>query len=79
MNIKRLFGQSVSRCRHNLMISQEKLSEIAGLHRTYIGDIERGERNVSLINIVKIAIALKTTPSDLLSNIKPNELSENDF
>jgi len=50
--------------------SQEKFADVCGLHRTYIGSIERGERNVSLQNIVKIAQALKITPSELLSDIR---------
>lgn len=47
--------------------SQEELASKAGLHRTYISDIERGERNVSIENIEKIATALGVKPSDLLS------------
>lgn len=47
-------------------ISQEKLALLCDLHRTYISDIERCERNVSLININKIAIALGVEPYELL-------------
>jgi transcriptional regulator with XRE-family HTH domain len=47
--------------------SQERLAEIARLHRTYIGGIERGERNVSLVNIWRIADALGISPSVLFA------------
>ena len=53
------FGDRVRELRKARNLSQEKLAELADLHRTYIGDIERGERNVSLENIGKIAKALK--------------------
>jgi transcriptional regulator with XRE-family HTH domain len=62
-------GTNVRLCRKQRGISQEKLAELACLHRTYIGGIERGERNVSLINIVKIARALGVPPERLLQGI----------
>ncbi|MGB4775961.1 MAG: helix-turn-helix transcriptional regulator [Daejeonella sp.] len=64
------FGQTVRDERLKLGLSQEALSFECGLDRTYIGGIERGERNVSLVNIVKIANALKIHPSKLLKEIK---------
>ena len=51
-------------------LSQEALAEKADLHWTYIGGIERGERNVSLINIVRIARALDVTPARLMTGIQ---------
>ena len=63
-------GQAVRKKRLQLGLSQERLAEKAGLHWTYIGGIERGERNVSLLNIVKIARALGATPSRLLTGIQ---------
>jgi len=62
------FGQRVRNERIKLCLSQEELADKAGLHRTYIGMIERAEKNITLINIKKIANALKTAVSDLLDN-----------
>jgi len=66
---KNVLGKTIREMRLKLGLSQERLAELAGLHWTYIGGIERGERNVSLVNIVKIAKALRATPSLLLSRI----------
>ncbi len=58
-NIKQRFGLAIRQRRHELGISQEELSFRAGLHRTYISDIERGFRSPSLENIEKLAKALE--------------------
>jgi transcriptional regulator with XRE-family HTH domain len=57
-DIKTKFGAKVRRLRQAKDLSQEAFADICGLHRTYVGAIERGERNVSLENIEKIAKAL---------------------
>jgi transcriptional regulator with XRE-family HTH domain len=53
-------------------LSQEELGYDSGLHRTYIGGIERGERNPSLTNILRIAEALEVSPSELLAATERN-------
>lgn len=67
-DIKSRFGFAIKKRRQELGISQEELAHRAGLHRTYIGDIERGVRNLSLENIEKLAKALGVTTSDLFAN-----------
>lgn len=64
--ILKQFGDRVKKLRVKNNWSQEELAKKAGLHRTYIGSIERSERNVSLINIERIANALKVKISDLV-------------
>ena len=64
--IKRAFGERLRSIRHEIGLSQEALALACELDRTYIGGIERGERNVSLINIYKIAQALGITPKELM-------------
>ena len=64
--ILKKFGKKVREERLKQNLSQEKLAEKAGLHRTYIGMIERGEKNITLTNIVKIASALNLEAKDLL-------------
>jgi len=64
--ILKRFGGNIRRLRKGLGLSQEDLSDKSGLHRTYIGSIEKGGRNVSLINIERIAKALNVKISDLL-------------
>ncbi len=60
------FGQRVREERIKQKLSQEQLAELADVHRTYIGMIERAEKNITLQNIEKIANALKMKPEDLL-------------
>ncbi len=67
---KSKFGEKVRLFRQSIGLSQEELAERCDLHRTYIGSVERGERNVSLENIVKIARSLKITPEKLLQGIE---------
>ena len=64
------FGRRVHGLRRARGWSQEELAERAGLHRNYVGGVERGERNVSLVNIGKLAQALEVTPSELLTGVK---------
>lgn len=60
------FGQSVQQHRKALGLSQEQLADKAGVHRTYIGMIERAEKNITLCNMEKIAKALELDIKDLL-------------
>lgn len=62
------FGQTVQKLRKEQNLSQEKLAELADLHRTYIGMIERGEKNITLLNIYKISQALNITIKELFTN-----------
>lgn len=64
--ILNLFGENVRKYRRLLNISQEELAHRADLHRTYIGMIERAEKNITLVNIQKIANALEVKIDDLL-------------
>lgn len=66
-DIKKRFGLAVKQRRQKLGLSQEELSFRAGLHRTYISDIERGSRNVSLENIERLAKALEISVSALFA------------
>ena len=66
---KSLFGKALRTLREERGYSQEELAERAGLHRNYVGGIERGERNVALENIVKLARALSVKTSDLFDSL----------
>lgn len=61
----KVFGKRIQVLRKNRGLSQEELAFKAGFHRTYIGMIERGERNISLSNLVKLAKGLETDIKDL--------------
>jgi transcriptional regulator with XRE-family HTH domain len=65
------FGQRVRKWRTEKGLSQERLGELAGLHRTYIGHVERGEVNPSLHNIVRLAAALHVDPAVLVQGLLP--------
>lgn len=64
-NILIKFGHNVQLRRKALGVTQEKLAEMAGLHRTYIGMIERAEKNITLLNIEKLARALNVSINQL--------------
>jgi transcriptional regulator with XRE-family HTH domain len=61
-------ARNLRRLRAERGISQEALADLAGLHRTYIGSIERSERNISIDNIAKLAAAFGVAPSKLLED-----------
>ena len=64
------FGRTVRRLRESKGLSQEKLAELAGIHRTYIGDVERGTRNIALVNMTRIAKALGTSLSRIIAEME---------
>lgn len=68
--IRELFAKNVKELRLSMKLSQEELADKCGLHRTYISDIERGYRNVSIDNIGRIADGLGVKPYVLLEEKK---------
>ncbi len=67
MNIKLLVGKRVKELRNKLGISQEELADLAGLDRTYITSVECGKRNISIVNIEKLTIALNVTLAEFFT------------
>lgn len=65
-NARQIFADNLRQARKAQGLSQEDLAELAELHRTYIGSVERGERNISIDNMERLADALKTTIQSLL-------------
>lgn len=66
MNIREVLSSNMKKYRTLLNLSQEDLAFKCDLHRTYISDVERCQRNISIDNIERLAIALNTSPSSLL-------------
>ncbi|MEU5428241.1 helix-turn-helix transcriptional regulator [Streptomyces olivoreticuli] len=69
------FGSRVRARREELGKSQEALADDCGLHWTYVGQVERGRRNISLHNILKLAEALKIDPAELVRGLRAPEES----
>jgi transcriptional regulator with XRE-family HTH domain len=72
-DVLKRFGESLRAYRLESGLSQEKLAAKAGIDRTYVGGAERGERNVALVNIVRLADALGIRPAQLLEPFEPKE------
>ena len=70
IDIRIRFGRAIRRIREELGINQEEAAERCGLHRTYYSGVERGVRNVSLVNIEKISKGLKTPLMDLFESFR---------
>lgn len=68
-DLKRLFGTAIKKKRTEMGFSQEELADRAGLHRTYVSDVERGTRNISLESIEKLAGALENSISGLFERV----------
>lgn len=63
-------GQTISQLRQNLGLSQEELADRAGIHRTYVSQLERGIKSPTLAVLIKIARALDTKPSRLVRSVE---------
>ncbi|MFO0809046.1 MAG: helix-turn-helix transcriptional regulator [Gemmataceae bacterium] len=74
------FGRRLGEVRRKAGVSQERLADLAGLHRTYVSSVERGKRNISLLNIARLAVALQVSLGDLMpplpKSAKPQGLGE---
>ena len=67
---RRIFAENLRKARQAKELSQEGLAELSGLHRTYVGSVERAERNVSIDNMERLAAAVGSTLPSLLQETK---------
>lgn len=67
-NVQKEFGYRLRQIRQNMGLSQEELAHLCNLDRSYVGGVERGERNISLVNIHKIANALNISPREFFND-----------
>jgi len=65
-DLQRAVGRSLRRYREERGLSQEAFAEVVGVHRTYMGGLERGERNLTLKSVERIAAAIEVDPIDLM-------------
>ncbi|MGV8947881.1 MAG: helix-turn-helix domain-containing protein [Candidatus Paracaedibacter sp.] len=72
-SLRLLFAKNIRKARIEKELSQEAFADLCGLHRTYIGSVERGERNVSIDNIERIALSLSVSPAFLLQDAVSDE------
>ena len=64
------FGRRARAARHRRGWTLEQLGEVSGLHWTYLGQCERGRRNISLLNIIRMAEALEINPAEMVDDLK---------
>ncbi|MDD2725238.1 MAG: helix-turn-helix transcriptional regulator [Methylovulum sp.] len=67
-NARMIFARNLKEFRNRNRLSQEELADAAGLHRTYVGSVERGERNISIDNMERLASAMKINVKELLND-----------
>lgn len=75
-NLPKVIGERIRHFRKEKGLSQEELADKANLHATYIGQLERGEKNATLESIEKVANALEISLEDLFRSIHPNPASQ---
>lgn len=69
-DLLRTFGNRLRQARRQVGLSQEELAHRAGLHRTYVGSVERGERNIALLNILTLATVLQVDAGTLVTSLQ---------
>ncbi|MEB3295809.1 MAG: helix-turn-helix transcriptional regulator [Synechococcales bacterium] len=75
LQARNIFAKKLRQIRQMRGLSQEALADLAGLHRTYVGSVERGERNISIDNMERLAIALEVDVTELLKEDLENDPS----